>query len=37
MSYLDNVDIIILKTKWSKKDVKDLPKVINYFKEKKKK
>ena len=38
MSYLDNVDIIILKTKWRyKKDVKDLPKVINYFKEKKKK
>ena len=37
ISYLDDVDIVILKTRWSKKDIKDLPKVINFLKKKKKK
>jgi len=34
ISYLDNVDIIILKTKWNDKDLKDLPKVIDFLKSK---
>ena len=36
MSLLDKVDIIILKTKWSDQDLKVLPKVIKFFKDKKK-
>ena len=34
MSYLDDIDIVIFKTKWSNKDLKDLPKAINFFKSK---
>ena len=34
INYLDDVDIIILKTRWSKKDLKKLPKVVDFFKQK---
>ena len=34
ISYLDDVDIIILKTRWNNKDLKVLPKVINFLKSK---
>ena len=34
ISYLDDVDIIILKTRWNNKDLKVLPKVISFLKSK---
>jgi peptidoglycan/LPS O-acetylase OafA/YrhL len=34
LSYLDDIDIVIFKTKWNNKDLKDLPKAINFFKSK---
>ncbi len=37
ISYLDIVDIVILKTKWNEKDLRDLPNVINFLKSRNKK
>ena len=34
ISLLDKVDIVILKTKWSNRDIKVLPKVIQFLREK---
>ncbi len=37
MSFLNEVDVVVLKTKWSKEDIKFLPKALNFFKKKGKK
>lgn len=34
MKLIDQIDIVILKTRWNEKDLKILPKAIKYFKEK---